>query len=181
MFLIVLRTPSTFFHFKAFSLSSINCSFILDNCGTNDTLYILKSDCSWQSRFFSDFPMLVPFHLSHHSASTAVSRGFFSLETLGVGLKFKVLGLQLAVIRDKLISLSLNFLIYKGKESACNTGDAGLIPGSVRSPWRRKWQSTPVFSPGEIYGLAPVHRFLQARILAPVHGVTRVGYNLVTN
>ena len=110
--------------------------------------------------------MLVPFHLSHHSASTAVSRGFFSLETLGVGLKFKVLGLQLAVIRDKLISLSLNFLIYKGKESACNTGDAGLIPGSVRSPWRRKWQPTPVFSPGEIYGLAPVHRFLQARILA---------------
>ena len=26
------------------------------------------------------------------------------------------------------------------KESACNAGDLGSIPGSGRSPWRRKWQ-----------------------------------------
>ena len=32
-----------------------------------------------------------------------------------------------------------------GKESACNTGDTGSIPGSGRFPWRRKWQSTPVW------------------------------------
>ena len=35
------------------------------------------------------------------------------------------------------------------KESACNAGDTGLIPGSGRFPWRRKWQPTPVFLPGE--------------------------------
>ena len=28
-----------------------------------------------------------------------------------------------------------------GKESACSAGDPGSIPG--KTPWRRKWQSTP--------------------------------------
>ena len=37
----------------------------------------------------------------------------------------------------------------EGNESACNAGDSGLIPGSGRSPWRRKWQPTPVFLPRE--------------------------------
>ena len=36
-----------------------------------------------------------------------------------------------------------------GKESACNAGDTVLIPGSGRSPRRRKWQPTPVFLPGK--------------------------------
>ena len=36
-----------------------------------------------------------------------------------------------------------------GKESACNVGDLGLIPELGRSPWRRAWQPTPVFCPGE--------------------------------
>ena len=30
-----------------------------------------------------------------------------------------------------------------------NAGDVGLIPGSRRSPEGGKWQSTPVFLPGE--------------------------------
>ena len=30
--------------------------------------------------------------------------------------------------------------------------DTGLIPGWGRSPWRRKWQPTPVFSLGESHG-----------------------------
>ena len=41
-----------------------------------------------------------------------------------------------------------------GKESACSTGDArdsGSIPGSGRFFWRRKWQLTPVFLPGEFH------------------------------
>ena len=38
------------------------------------------------------------------------------------------------------------------RESACNAGDLGLIPGSGRSLWRRKWQATPVFLPGESHG-----------------------------
>ena len=36
-----------------------------------------------------------------------------------------------------------------GKESACNVGDLGSIPGLGRSPWRRAWQPTSVFLPGE--------------------------------
>ena len=35
-----------------------------------------------------------------------------------------------------------------GKESACDTGDPGSIPGSGR----REWQPTPVFLPGESHG-----------------------------
>ena len=33
-----------------------------------------------------------------------------------------------------------------GKESACNAGDLGSIPGLGRSLKRRTWQPTPVFS-----------------------------------
>ena len=36
-----------------------------------------------------------------------------------------------------------------GKESACNAGALGSIPGSGRSSGGREWQSTPVFLPGE--------------------------------
>ena len=31
------------------------------------------------------------------------------------------------------------------KESVCNVGDLGSIPGLGKIPWRRKWQPTPVF------------------------------------
>ena len=34
------------------------------------------------------------------------------------------------------------------KESACNAGELGSTP----IPWRRKWQPTPVFLPGEFHG-----------------------------
>ena len=37
------------------------------------------------------------------------------------------------------------------KESACKVGDSSLIHGSGKIPWRRKWQSTPVFLPGEFH------------------------------
>ena len=39
-----------------------------------------------------------------------------------------------------------------GKESACNAGDPGLIPGSGRSLGERKWLPTPLFLPGEPQG-----------------------------
>ena len=38
------------------------------------------------------------------------------------------------------------------KASACNVGNLGSIPGLGRFPWRRKWQPTPVFLPGESHG-----------------------------
>ena len=39
-----------------------------------------------------------------------------------------------------------------GKESTCNAGELGLIPGSGRSLGKIKWQPTPVFLPGESHG-----------------------------
>ena len=39
-----------------------------------------------------------------------------------------------------------------GKESACQAGDLGTIPGSGRFPRRMKWQPTPIFLPGESHG-----------------------------
>jgi len=38
------------------------------------------------------------------------------------------------------------------KESACSTGDLGLIPGSGRFPWSREWLPSPVFLPREFHG-----------------------------
>ena len=39
-----------------------------------------------------------------------------------------------------------------GKESACNAGDLGSIPGSGKIPLRRKWLPTLVFLPREFQG-----------------------------
>ena len=39
-----------------------------------------------------------------------------------------------------------------GKVSAFNVGDPGSIPGSGKISWRRKWQPTPLFLPGESHG-----------------------------
>ena len=39
-----------------------------------------------------------------------------------------------------------------GKESACNAGHLGLIPGEGRKiPFRREWLPSPVFLPGEFH------------------------------
>ena len=39
-----------------------------------------------------------------------------------------------------------------GKESDCDVGDPGLIPGSGRSPGEKKRHAIPVFLPGEFHG-----------------------------
>ena len=36
--------------------------------------------------------------------------------------------------------------------NAGDVRDVGSIPGSGRFPWRRAWQSIPVFLPGESHG-----------------------------
>ena len=38
------------------------------------------------------------------------------------------------------------------KNPSTNVGDLGLIPRWGRSSWRREWQPTPVFLPGEFHG-----------------------------
>ena len=52
-----------------------------------------------------------------------------------------------------------------GKESAYNAGDLGSIPGLGRFPWRRKWQPTPVFLPGNSMD--------RVAWQAVIHGVTK--------
>ena len=42
--------------------------------------------------------------------------------------------------------------VSDSKGSAHNAGNLGSIPGFGKFPWRRKWQSTPVFFPGESHG-----------------------------
>ena len=44
------------------------------------------------------------------------------------------------------------FCSLDGKESTCNAGDLGSIPGWGRSPGERNWLPTPVFWPGESHG-----------------------------
>ena len=39
-----------------------------------------------------------------------------------------------------------------GKESACQCRDHGFNPWVGKIPWRRKWQPTPIFLPGESHG-----------------------------
>ena len=39
-----------------------------------------------------------------------------------------------------------------GKQPACNVGDPGLDPWVENIRWRREWQLTPVFLPGESHG-----------------------------
>jgi len=36
--------------------------------------------------------------------------------------------------------------------NAGDTGDGGLIPWVRKISWRRRWQATPVFLPGESHG-----------------------------
>ena len=50
----------------------------------------------------------------------------------------------------------LKFTIYPGgsdgKESACNARDPRFDPWVKKIPYKREWQPTPVFFPGEFHG-----------------------------
>ena len=41
-------------------------------------------------------------------------------------------------------------LIAVGEELACSAGNLGSWVG--KSPWKRKWQPSPIFLPGESHG-----------------------------
>ena len=63
-------------------------------------------------------------------------------------------------------------LQLSSKESACQHRRCGFNPWVGKIPWRRKWQSTPVFFPGKS------HR--QKSLVGYIHGVSRVGHELST-
>ena len=41
---------------------------------------------------------------------------------------------------------------FSGRESTCNAGRCGFDPWVRKIPWRRKWQPTAVFLPGDSCG-----------------------------
>ena len=49
-----------------------------------------------------------------------------------------------------------------GKEYACHAGEPCLVPGSRRFPWRRAWQPTPIFLPGESHGQRSLMGYIQS-------------------
>ena len=75
-----------------------------------------------------------------------------------------------------------------GKEPATKTDvrNMGLIPGLGRPPWRRTWQPTPVFLPGESHGwrsladCSPVGPKSQTRLKRLGGLVTKSGPALAT-
>ena len=52
------------------------------------------------------------------------------------------------------------------KESTCNAGDLGSIPGLGRSPGEGEWQPTPVYLHGESHGQRSLVGYI-------VHGVAK--------
>ena len=56
-------------------------------------------------------------------------------------------------------------LVADSKESACNAGDLGSIPGL-----KREWLPTPIFLPGEVHGQRSLAGYI-------VHGWQRVRHD----
>jgi len=80
----------------------------------------------------------------------------------------------------KLTILVLSYVWSKGfpggsavKNPPANAGDMRSIPGSQRFPWRRKWQSNPVFLPGKSHGQKSLAGYSPP-------GKKRVGHDLAT-
>ena len=58
--------------------------------------------------------------------------------------------------QDELFSVFKDFsggtVVKNLPANAGNTGDRGFNPWVGEIPWRKKWQPTPVFLPGEFHG-----------------------------
>ena len=75
--------------------------------------------------------------------------GFKTLSVAGKLNKSTCLELTVTARESSQTTLSIKIVSFPGgsnsKESACNAAD----PWVGRIPWRRAWQPTPVFLPGE--------------------------------
>ena len=58
----------------------------------------------------------------------------------------------LTLVSSVLKNFPAGRVVKNPPDNAGDTRDAGLIPGSGESPWRRKWQPTLVFLPGKSDG-----------------------------
>ena len=59
---------------------------------------------------------------------------------------------QIPEVMSHLRASQVVLVVKNPPVNAVNAGDEGLIPGSGRSPGKRKWQPTPVFLPVESHG-----------------------------
>ena len=73
-----------------------------------------------------------------------------------LNLKFSILNINKPITcnRNVVLPSQASFPCGSaGKESPCNAGDLGSIPGVGKIPWRRERLPTLVFWPGEFHGL----------------------------
>ena len=72
---------------------------------------------------------------------------------------------------------------FRSKESYCNAGNMGLVPGSGKISWRSTWQPTPVFLPGKSRRqrilVAAAHAVAQSRALLSGYSGADFGLNTV--
>ena len=72
---------------------------------------------------------------------------------------------------------------FRSKESYCNAGNMGLVPGSGKISWRSTWQPTPVFLPGKSRRqrilVAAAHAVAQSRALLSGYSCADFGLNTV--
>ena len=68
------------------------------------------------------------------------------------GRQLTVLSSRLGSPGGKLEASQLALEVKNLPAIAGDLRDRRSIPGSERFPWRRKWQPTPVFLPGESHG-----------------------------
>ena len=85
-----------------------------------------------------------PFFFQSKKESAHLDTGILTFER--IGRCFKVVILNISGFPHGL----------DGKESACNAGDPGFDPWVRKIPWRREWQPTPLFLPGEYHGQTSV-------------------------
>ena len=68
----------------------------------------------------------------------------------------------------------VHFRLMSGKESTCQCRRCRFDPWVGKIPWRRKWQPTPVFSPGKAHGQRRLAGHIQST------GSQRLRHNVVT-
>ena len=114
-------------------------------------MYISWKDSKRDLSFLSGVPrhsvqlnsvMLNPEHECHLRLSKMAALFFF----------FNQISIRIAYLTSYCVSRWASPEAQMVKNPPANRGDPSSIPGLGRVPWRRKWQPTPVFLPGEAHG-----------------------------
>ena len=68
-------------------------------------------------------------------------------------MNLRTCGLSLFLRKNEIAVVYLVALVVKNlPANAGDVRDSGSVPVWGKIPWRRKWQPTPVFLPGESHG-----------------------------